>query len=144
MQDIVDRHGAEILTQRDKDGHTLTHWAALSGYVHVMEYILQNGAPENEHSDNSYGPKPIHWACVRGHITIINLLLEHDVPLEECDYNQCTPLIIAAQYGQSLVVTFLLQKGADKYHMDINKDTALHWAAYKGKDTIFFVIDIVN
>lgn len=133
MQDIVDKHGAEILTQRDSEGHTIAHWAALGGYLHVMEYILENGCPDNEHSDNSYGPKPIHWACVRGHITIINLLLERDVPLEECDYNGCTPLIIAAQYGQSLVVSFLLQKGADKYHMDINKDTALHWAAYKGE-----------
>ena len=138
VQEIVEKHGPEVLTQRDKEGHTLAHWAALGGFVHVMEYIFANGSPDNEHSDNSYGPKPIHWACVGGHITIVNLLLERDVPLEECDYNGCTPLIIAAQYGQSLVVSYLLQKGADKYHMDINRDTALHWAAYKGEPAFIF------
>lgn len=140
MQDIVDKHGPEVLTQRDQDGHTLAHWAALNGHVVVMEYLLANRSPENEHSDNSYGPKPIHWACVRGHITIINLLLEHDVSVEECDHNGCTPLIVAAQYGQSLVLSFLLQKGADKFHMDINKDTALHWAAYKGEYKLFVLL----
>ena len=103
-----------------------------------MEILLANGVPDNEHSDNSYGPMPIHWACVRGHITIINLLLERDISIEERDHNECTPLIIAAQFGQSLVVSFLLQKGANKYHMDYNKDTALHWAAYKGENTIIY------
>ena len=107
-----------------------------------MECLLANGAPDNEHSDNSYGPKPIHWACVRGHITIINMLLERDIPIEECDHNGCTPLIIAAQYGQSLVISFLLQKGANKYHMDINRDTALHWAAYKG-NTIIYILSML-
>ena len=74
---------------------------------------------------------------------MVNLLLERNVPLEECDHNGCTPLIIAAQYGQSLVISYLLQRGADKYHMDINRDTALHWAAYKGED-VYFVLAVIR
>ena len=128
----MEKYKSAVVELRDKDGHTLAHWAALGGHVQVLEYLIANGAPENDHSDNDYGPKPIHWACVNGHITTVNYLLDRGIPVDECDYNECTPLIIAAQYGQSLVISYLLQRGADRYHMDNNRDTSLHWAAYKG------------
>ncbi|XP_065883890.1 uncharacterized protein [Dysidea avara] len=132
VQEVVEKYKSAVVELRDKDGHTLAHWAALGGHVQVLEYLIANGAPENDHSDNDYGPKPIHWACVNGHITTVNYLLDRGIPVDECDYNECTPLIIAAQYGQSLVISYLLQRGADRYHMDNNRDTSLHWAAYKG------------
>ena len=108
------------------------HWAALAGQNEIITYLLEQGASPNEHSKNDYGPCPIHWACVHGHVITVDLLLEQGVPIDMTDFNRCSPLTIAAQYGQSLCVSYLLQKGANKFHVDINGDSTLHWAAFKG------------
>ena len=124
--------GDELIQQRDKDGHTALHWAALGGYNEICEILVEKGCPLNEHSDNDYGPRPIHWACVNGHVVTVDFFLERGVHIDTSDLNGCSPLLIAAQYGQSLVLSYLLQKGANKFHVDINGDTALHWGAFKG------------
>lgn len=136
----MEKYKSDVVNRRDETGHTLAHWAALGGHVQVLDYLIANGTPDNDHSDNDYGPKPIHWACVNGHMTTVNYLLDRGIPVDECDYYECTPLIIAAQYGQSLIVSYLLQRGADRYHMDNNRDTALHWAAYKGMEISLHLI----
>ena len=132
VKEVVEREGDEYVLKRDKEGHTFVHWAALGGYNQIIEYLLEKGAPMNEHSDNDYGPRPIHWACVHGQLLTADLFLEKGVPVDCTDLNGCSPLIVAAQYGQSLMVSYLLQKGANKFQTDINGDTALHWAAFKG------------
>ena len=48
------------------------------------------------------------------------------------DKSGCTPLLIAAQYAQSDLVAYLICCGADAAAVDMNGDTALHWASYKG------------
>ena len=132
VKEISEQEGNEFVQKRDPEGHTLIHWAALGGHNEIINYLLEKGVPLNEHSDNDYGPRPIHWACVHGHAVTVDLFLEQGVPIDVTDLNGCSPLVIAAQYGQSLCVSYLLQKGANKFHVDINGDSALHWAAFKG------------
>lgn len=43
-----------------------------------------------------------------------------------------TPLMTACMYGRTATAAFLLGMGALNHLTDINGDTALHWAAYKG------------
>lgn len=138
VREIVEKEGDDYVQKQGKEGHTFAHWAALGGHNVLLEYLLDKGAPLNDHSDNDYGPRPIHWACVHGHVIVVEMLLEKGVPIDVMDLNGCSPLIVAAQYGQSLMVSYLLQKGANKFHTDINGDTALHWAAFKGKWRHFF------
>ena len=130
--EIVEKQDADFVQRIDKEGHTFLHWAALAGNNTMIEYLLEKGVPLNEHSHNDYGPRPIHWACVHGNVKTMDLFLERGVPIDTTDLNGCTPLIVSAQYGQSLSISYLLQKGANKFHVDINGDTALHWAAFKG------------
>jgi len=85
---------------------------------------------------------PLHWACTEpgaqslGILSLIMTMSQQksmQVNWEATDASGCTPLLIAAQYGQVEVCAYLLQKGqADLYAMDTSLDTALHWAAYKG------------
>jgi palmitoyltransferase ZDHHC13/17 len=76
---------------------------------------------------------PLHWACTESSIPHVALLLgKGAADIEARDSSGCTPLLIAAQYGQVEVVAFLLQKGAQLQALDKSGDTALHWAAYKG------------
>lgn len=132
VREIVEREGDDFVQRRDEEGHTFVHWAALGGANDVLEYLTDRGAPLNEHSLNDYGPRPIHWACVHGHVVTMDLLLDKGVPVDTLDTNGCSPLMISAQYGQSLCISYLLQKGANKFQVDVNGDSALHWAAFKG------------
>ena len=136
MREVLEtEEGVALLHRRDKEGHTPLHWACLGGYNNICELLIEKGCPINEHSENDYGPRPIHWACVNGHVVTIDLLIEKGVHIDTTDLNGCSSLIVAAQYGQSLVVSYLLQKGANKFHTDVDQDTALHWGAFKGTDT---------
>jgi palmitoyltransferase len=141
VNEMLDEGNLEdFVHERDKEGHTLLHWAALAGYNEVCERLIEAGCPLNDHSDNDYGPRPIHWACVHGHVTTVDLFLEKGVHIDTADLNGCSPLLIASQFGQSLVLSYLLQKGANKFHVDVNGDTALHWSAFKGYPELVFLL----
>ena len=131
-QQIISECGQDILLDHDERGHTAMHWACLAGHNEIIRYFIQCNAPVDKQSSNELGPRPIHWACVNGHILTIDLLLQHGVSINTTDLRGCTPLIIATQYGQTMLVGYLIGKGARKDFTDIDGDTALHWASFKG------------
>lgn len=65
---------------------------------------------------------------------IIDLLiyLQAAVAVNAADFKGLTPLMTACMFGRAATATFLLGMGALNHLTDINGDTALHWAAYKG------------
>jgi len=75
---------------------------------------------------------PIHWASTKGNVDVVRLLLQRGVCINSCDIKQTTPLAIAAQYDQTVLVFFLVRSRADINVLDYCQDSALHWAAYKG------------
>lgn len=60
------------------------------------------------------------------------LKFQKGVPVDIRDHKGCTPLIVAAQYGQTSLAAYLIGKGAALYLTDVEGDTALHWASFKG------------
>ncbi|GLH16667.1 NF-kappa-B inhibitor cactus [Gryllus bimaculatus] len=54
------------------------------------------------------------------------------VAVNAADFKGLTPLMTACMFGRSATAAFLLGMGAVNHLTDINGDTALHWAAYKG------------
>lgn len=130
----------------DSNGHTLLHWAAKRGDDKRFVEFFMNHAPTkilqevlHTTSHDSTAMTPLHWACTEPgaqSLGILSLFINSsgvDVNWETTDGSGCTPLHIAAQYGQVEVCAYLLQKGrANLYAMDTSLDTALHWAAYKG------------
>ena len=63
----------------------------------------------------------------------IAFFLRHREDINTQDANGCTPVIISTQHNYHQCVAYLIQNGADMSLRDNNGDTALHWAAYKGK-----------
>lgn len=132
----------DLLQQLDEGGHSLFHWAAkrvddirfLQVLVDLAIKYRLTPAVLNVTSQDSVGMRPLHWACTEGSIPHTALLLRHGGPdmLEAKDTSGCTPLLIAAQYGQVEVVAYLVKKGANIRAVDSSLDSALHWAAYKG------------
>lgn len=55
-----------------------------------------------------------------------------NIGIDAQDNSGCTPLLIASQYGHPDLAAFLIRRGANPNAVDSSRDTALHWAAYKG------------
>ncbi|XP_046576707.1 probable protein S-acyltransferase 23 isoform X1 [Haliotis rubra] len=132
IQTLFEQGGAEVFTSRDDKGHTPAHWACLGGHTTILRFMLEHKAPVNEPSNNDLGARPIHWACVNGHIAVVDILVQSGVLLDIVDNKGCTPLIVAAQYGQTMLSGYLMGKGARLQLVDKDGDSALHWAAFKG------------
>lgn len=50
----------------------------------------------------------------------------------DCVLTGLTPLMTACMYGRTATAAYLLGMNAQNHLCDINGDTSLHWAAYKG------------
>jgi hypothetical protein len=83
-------------------------------------------------SSDKVAMRPLHWAATDGGLPHASTLLQYGANIEGTDSAGCTPLLIAAQYGHVDLVALLLQRGANGMAVDKNRDSALHWAAYKG------------
>ena len=133
VQTFVEAKGPEIFNTRDEKGHTCAHWASLGGHATILRYIIENKGVIDEASENELGSRPIHWACVNGHIALVDILLQTGVNIDTVDNKGCSPLIITCQYGHTMMAGYLMGKGARLHMSDKDGDTALHWAAFKGK-----------
>lgn len=63
---------------------------------------------------------------------MVQVLLQAGVGVNAADLKGLTPLMTACMYGRTATAAYLLGMNAQNHLTDINGDTALHWAAYKG------------
>ncbi len=74
-------------------------------------------------------PSPSHVNDLASDTANVNIT---SVGIDAEDASGCTPLLIASQYGHPDLAAFLIRRGANPHAVDSSRDTALHWAAYKG------------
>ena len=126
-------------------------YAATNGNIDMMKLLISNGYPINNDtisdaiSDASQYNKlesmkyilsiwknpdiiisdtnstPLGLNCLFGNIDIVKLLVEHGAKINGID-NYNIPIIIAAKYGYTEVVDYLLKQGADVNAASINQD----------------------
>lgn len=112
----------------DQVGMYPIHWAATEGSIPIVAYILKHS-----NSTSGYATTSSSSAHHHHHPKSLN---HHNIdpndPINARDKMNCTPLLIAAQYGHADLSAFLIKRGADPNAVDDSADTALHWAAYKG------------
>ncbi|CAM9862370.1 unnamed protein product [Phaeothamnion confervicola] len=124
--------------------------------------LANGGCPTHARSDDGVGMYPIHWACTEGSLWAVRCVQATSTRYSRSDLRElgkspylssigtarwllargadgncrdkqgCTPLVLAAQYGFVDIVIYLFKRGVDPSIHDINDDSALHWAAYKG------------
>jgi ankyrin repeat protein len=122
----------------------------------IVELLIAGGAVIN--SADARGCTPLFASCERGDQRIVDLLLEKgaevDCRLLDIEtygtldrfemglwHERTTPLMVAAARGSSYIVSSLIQAGADKEAIDINRRTALMHAALKGRaSTVMLLI----
>lgn len=136
---------SEMVRARDPMGHTLAHWAAQKGSAELLEYLHSANAPMDLPSEDSVKLHPIHWACSAGNLVALKMFVKLGVDVNCADaMKQRTPLLIAAQNGFPLLVMYLIRNGADVSLVDIDRDSAIHWAAYKGATEIVSVFQYLG
>jgi len=95
----------------------------------------------------------LHWACTLDHaLPVVKALLDASASaphggqvVEIRDATGCTPLLIAAQHGHVETCAYLIQRaGADLQAQDNSKDSATHWAAYKGSEQVLGLLSFYD
>ena len=133
-----EKKAAEMLNRECGIGYAPLHLACYHGHLELVEWLLGLPGidPKAITHDEMYrlGATPLHLAVAAGSLEIVfHMVTEGFVEdIDVRDNRQCTPLIIAAQYGEVVISHFLMRHGAQARAVDQHGDTAMHWAAYKG------------
>lgn len=112
----------------DQVGMYPIHWAATEGSIPIVALILK-------HSNSTSGYATTSSSSAHHHHhqqSLDSCKIDPNDPINARDKMNCTPLLIAAQYGHADLSAFLIKRGANPNAVDDSADTALHWAAYKG------------
>ena len=129
FKDVVYRLCAEIdVKRRGRNGLTPLHYAAMSGHLAILEYLLEKGA-EIEAVDELFGWTPLHCAADNGHAKIVRFLLTHKGSVDAKDDRvSWTPLHFAEMNGDKEVLRLLKRSKASQHAKDMNGWTPLHFA----------------
>ena len=101
----------------DGAGRTLLYISADHGECEVMGILLENGA-DVERGESSYNITPLHRATLGGHVDAAALLLRSGAFIDTVSREGYTALILAAFYGQHVMVEFLLSHNASIHVRD--------------------------
>uniref|UniRef100_A0A8C4HHT0 Ankyrin repeat domain 28b n=1 Tax=Dicentrarchus labrax TaxID=13489 RepID=A0A8C4HHT0_DICLA len=143
----------------DNQGYTPLHWACYNGHDTCVEVLLEQ---EVFHKAEGNSFSPLHCAdrtsniliilkigiisskfksAFTDHVECLQLLLSHNAQVNSVDSAGKTPLMMAAENGQTNAVEVLVSSAkADLTLQDAVKNTALHLACSKGHETSALLI----
>jgi hypothetical protein len=106
------------------------HFAALRSHSapQLMQLLMDYGAIQNTVT----GPEcfnTLHFAAMYGKADAVRFLIKKGMDMERTCLNGRTPLILAAEKGNTIVARALLAMGAKLYHRSLDGKSALGWAA---------------
>lgn len=127
LQRLIERGTAPDTT--DQEGNTLLMLAARGGHVPVLSFLLSRKAAVNARS--RYGDTALMAASLKGQLEAAKVLLANGAEINPPGW---TPLHYAAFEGRAQMVTFLLDKGANKNAIAPNEFTPLMLAVRNGHE----------
>ncbi|UCH66470.1 MAG: ankyrin repeat domain-containing protein [Ignavibacterium sp.] len=89
------------------------HWAALSGNVDVVNFLLDNGAEIN--AVDAQQMTPLHWAAWQGQLEVTKVLVTRGAEINEISRSSQTPLDRAINDGKPEVEKYLESIGAKEF-----------------------------
>lgn len=115
---------------RDSENVTLLHWSAINNRLDISKVYLAHGA-EVDAIGGELRSTPLHWAVRQGHFQMTMLLMQHGADPNIKDGEGCSGLHLAAQFGHTAIVAYLVAKCCHINDTDSNGMTALMWACFK-------------
>ncbi len=110
----------------------------------IMKTLIVNGANVNEPSTNEKNPfnTPLMIAAWGGRLESVQILFENGACVNQQDKgNGFTPLIKAVFKGNTDIVKYLLEHGADKGVFSFEKKTALDYAYEKNHQELIRLLE---
>ncbi|CAM6119554.1 unnamed protein product [Calypogeia fissa] len=127
---LVEQEGCSVSVP-DAGGYYALQWSALNDRAVAAQYLLEHGADAN--AADYTGQTALHWTAVRGSVQVAELLLQHGARLEAADSHGYRTSHVAAQYGHTYLLYYLVTKWSAEFDgPDNDSRSPLHWAAYKG------------
>jgi ankyrin repeat protein len=105
-----------LVSARSDDGFTPLHFAAFFGHPQAAQVLIDHGADLEAPSTNrEFAPqaRPLHSAAASRSRAVCALLLEAGADPNARQHGGFTPLLEAAQHGDTELAELLLQHGAD-------------------------------
>eukprot|EP00292_Cryptomonas_paramecium_P016611 CAMPEP_0113687428 /NCGR_PEP_ID=MMETSP0038_2-20120614/15928_1 /TAXON_ID=2898 /ORGANISM="Cryptomonas paramecium" /LENGTH=213 /DNA_ID=CAMNT_0000608037 /DNA_START=215 /DNA_END=852 /DNA_ORIENTATION=+ /assembly_acc=CAM_ASM_000170 len=143
------RKSIRLKEEKDANGNTPCHWAALHGHDKVLAFLLSKRFDASVANDD--GDTPMHYAASGGSASAIRVLLQRGADPWPRNFINATPLHFAAAEGHLEVARTLLSNAPSRLALQVlppgtsslfetswydavtsDGDTPLHWAAASG------------
>ncbi|XP_043306961.1 ankyrin repeat domain-containing protein 42 isoform X5 [Cervus elaphus] len=130
LSEIVQR-GASINEVDILHKFTPLHWAAHSGSLECLHWLLWHGADISQVTVRGW--TAAHISAIRGQDACMQALIINGANLAAQDDRGCTPLHLAATHGHSFTLQIMLRSGVDPSVTDKREWKPVHYAAFHGR-----------
>jgi len=113
-------NGANINDDRDQDGLSLLHWAAIGGHADVCQLLISAGIIVD--CQDLAGRTSLHYAAYGGYVNSMLVLLENKADCNSCDREGVTSLHWACSKGHMDAVKLLVHYCASINIMEHTED----------------------
>ncbi|XP_030650624.1 ankyrin repeat domain-containing protein 42 isoform X3 [Nomascus leucogenys] len=110
---------------------TPLHWAAHSGSLECLHWLLWHGADITHVTTRGWTAS--HIAAIRGQDACVQALIMNGADLTAQDDRGCTALHLAATHGHSFTLQIMLRSGVDPSVTDKREWRPVHYAAFHGR-----------
>ena len=87
------------------------HHAVETGKLHVVKWLLKNGADVN-HRNEEEESTPLHYCAWEGHYDIAKVLIENSADVNAVNRRNHSPLSFANMRGNTRVASLLRKNGS--------------------------------
>ncbi|XP_045673952.1 ankyrin repeat domain-containing protein 42 isoform X1 [Phyllostomus hastatus] len=130
LSEIVE-HGTNINEVDIIHKFTPLHWAAHSGSLECLHWLLWHGADIT--LATTRGWTAAHIAAIRGQDACMQALIINGANLAAQDDRGCTPVHLASTHGHSFTLQVMLRSGVDPSITDVREWKPVHYAAFHGR-----------
>lgn len=114
----------------DSETISLLHWAAINNRCEIVKFLLEKNAEVDAIGGDLFST-PLHWASRQGHLASVVLLVNAGANPLLKDAEGCSCIHLAAQFGHTAVVAYLIARDVSPDTFDTGGMTALMWSSWK-------------
>jgi ankyrin repeat protein len=116
----------------NRQGETPLMIASINGDLPLVRTLVLKNKAQLDHISWT----PLHYACAKGHLDVAQFLIANGAKVDSLSLGGTTPLMMAVQSGNELLVKLLLDKGANLQLRNAEGITAIDIADIYGKPEI--------
>lgn len=145
LNEIEEALNAVDVNTANEYGETIIHILIKKNITDIAYFDLLHRKNFNFNATNDYGETPLIFATRRDNTAICLWLLQiPSIEINVCDEHKDTALLWATHNDNFEVVRTLIEKGASVEHCYKDGKNAVMWAAFKGNDVFYYLLDYLS